>query len=377
MVQEVTTTSWGKRIINAFWGVLFGIALIIGAFYLVFWNEGNALHTQQALEQTSKVVIPVANTPVDAKNDMRAIYFSGTATTDNILMDKILTISEKAIQLNRKVEMYQWVQETETKTEKQVGGSEQEIKTYTYKKQWSPELINSSDFKEQAGHENPANMPLKSKVQYASVVTVGDFTLPNELIKQISGDKTVDVSKVDVDGLKSRFNKPVQAQEEGLYVGDDAQAPKIGDMRISVTAVYPETVSVIGQQTGKTVQPYMTKAGHAVFLIEVGQVSSQQMIHEAEAENRAIMWLLRLLSLVMMIIGLALIMAPIAVLADFLPFLGGLVGAGTGFIAFAVGICLWVIGFSIAWFMVRPVMAACFIVLAIVGSFTVVRYKRR
>src|SRR6266568_4419494 len=103
MAQEVTTTSWGKRIINAFWGALFGIVLILGAFFLIFWNESNGLHTAKALEQTEKVLISVPNKPIDSNNNMRVIYTSGLATTEDILTDTLLHVSEKAIQLNRKI----------------------------------------------------------------------------------------------------------------------------------------------------------------------------------------------------------------------------------------------------------------------------------
>ena len=44
MVQDVTTTSWFKRIGNAIVGVLVGVFLILAAFVLAFWNEGNGLH---------------------------------------------------------------------------------------------------------------------------------------------------------------------------------------------------------------------------------------------------------------------------------------------------------------------------------------------
>lgn len=377
MVQEVTTTSWGKRIINAFWGALFGIAVLIGAFFLVFWNEGNSLHTWQSLEQTEKVMVSVPNVPIDPKNELRVIYTSGLAATEDILSDKKLNISEKAIQLNREVEMYQWKEEVETKTEKQVGGSEQEVKTYNYKKEWASKLIDSSDFKEQAGHENPSAMPIHSEIQYASKVTVGDFILPLELIKQISGSKAVDLGKADLGGLKKTFNKPIHIQGDGLYVGDDEQAPKVGDLRISVMAVYPETVSIIAQQTGKTVQPYLAPAGHAISLIEVGQVSPQEMIHNAEVENSVITWILRLVSLAMMMLGLAMIMSPVAVLADFIPFFGSLVGFGTGLIAFTVGLCLWLIAVSIAWFVMRPLLSIGLIALSVICCILFLSYKKR
>jgi len=65
-----------------------------------------------------KVLISVPNKPIDSKNNRQVIYTSGLATTSDILSDKLLQVSEKAIQLNRKVEMYQWKENVETKMEK-------------------------------------------------------------------------------------------------------------------------------------------------------------------------------------------------------------------------------------------------------------------
>ena len=108
MVQEVTTKSWGSRIISALWGILIGIGLIIAAFFVVFWNEGHGLRTAQSLEQAQKVLVSVPNSPIDSKNDNKVVYFSGLATTNDVLADSLFGISEKAIKLERKVEMYQW-----------------------------------------------------------------------------------------------------------------------------------------------------------------------------------------------------------------------------------------------------------------------------
>lgn len=377
MVQEITTTSWGRRIINALWGVLFGFAFLVGAFFLVFWNEGNSLHTRQSLEQTEKVTISIPNAPIDPKNELRVVYLSGLATTEDILSDKLLKIAEKAIQLKRQVDMYQWKEETETKTEKIIGGSEQEVKTYHYKKEWSSKLIDSGEFKEQAGHENPASMPIHSETQYANKVTVGDFDLPLDLIKQINGGQTVNLDKSNLEELKKIFNNPVHLQGDILYVGNNEQTPKVGDLRISVTAVYPTTVSIIAQQTGNTLQPYLAPAGHAVSLIEMGQMSPQEMTHNAEVKNSIMTWFLRLVSLVLMIMGLAMIMSPIAVLADFVPFFGDLVGFGTGFIAFSVGLCLWIVAMAIAWFVVRPLLSIGLIAFALISCSLFFFYRKK
>src|SRR5579872_6586602 len=108
MVDEVTTQSWFSRIAGAFFGIIIGIILIIGSFYLVFWNEGNALHTSQSLKQAQQVLISVPNSPIDTSNNLKVVYFTGNATTNDVLQDSLLGISEKAIKLDRKVEMYQW-----------------------------------------------------------------------------------------------------------------------------------------------------------------------------------------------------------------------------------------------------------------------------
>ena len=38
---ETTTKSWGSRIVGSFMGIIVGIILFLGAFPLIFWNEGH------------------------------------------------------------------------------------------------------------------------------------------------------------------------------------------------------------------------------------------------------------------------------------------------------------------------------------------------
>lgn len=377
MVQDVTTVSWGRRIINALWGIIIGFALIIGGIYLVFWNEGHGLHVAQSLEQAHKILISVPSSPIDTQNNMRVVYLSGIATTSDVLHDNVFDVSENAIQLNRHVQMYQWQENKETKTEKQIGGSEKEVTNYTYKQEWSSDLIDSSEFKDQTGHQNPSTMPIKSSIHYAKTVTVGYFNLPRELIEQISGDTSVDLSKVNAVELGKKFNKPIHVENEGLYMGDDSAMPKTGDLRVTITKVLPQTVSIIAQQTGTTLQPYMANAGQPVSLLEMGQVSSDQMIHNAESQNAIMTWILRLASLVMLIIGFALLMNPIVVLADVIPFFGSIVGFGTGLVAFICGLLVWTAMVAIAWFAVRPLFASGLVIVIAVFCYLLYAHKKK
>ncbi len=330
MAQIITTKSWGRRLVDSIVGIFVGIGLVIGAFVLLFWNEGNGLHTAQSLQQAMKVVVTVPDSPIDAIHDRHVIYFTGKATTQDVLHDKKFGVAENAIMLQRTVEMYQWKEKQETRTESEFGGSERQVTTYTYQLVWSPDLIDSRGFQEATQHQNPAQMPIQSKQQYADKVTVGDFILPTSLVKQMTGAKMVELKNADTEALAKEFNKPVKLTEDKLYIGESASTPKVGDLRVSMSAIYPQEVSVIAEQFGQTLQPYLAPAGKEVNLLEMGTVSPQSMIDDALYENAVWMWVLRATALLLMIVGLALIMQPVVVLADIVPFLGTLAGLGTG-----------------------------------------------
>jgi hypothetical protein len=376
MVQEVTTKSWGSRIVSAFWGIIIGFVLIIASGWLIFWNESHGLNTAKSLQQTQQILKTVPNAPLNPTNNLQVVYFTGLATTEDSLKDTMFGLTEKAIKLDRKVEMYQWQEDSETRSEKNLGGSETETKTYTYKQVWSSQLIDSSHFKE-TGHQNPANMAVKSKTQYADLVTVGDFTLPQELVATMSGDTDIDLAKTDLSALQEKVHKPVKHDGDSIFIGEDSVTPKTGDLKITYSEILPQKVSVIGQQIDHTIQPFVAPAGQSVSLLVMGEKSPQQMIDDAESANAMMMWILRLVSLIMMISGFGLILAPLSVLADVVPFFGSIVSFGTGLVAFVVGLLLWTCLIAMAWFAARPLMAVGIVVGAIAICYFVFSYRKK
>lgn len=377
MADEVTTVSWFSRIKDAFIGIFVGLALIIAAIVLLFWNEKNILHTAQSLEQTQKILLSVPNKPINPQNNLKVVYLSGMASTEDVLDDELLGLEINAIKLSRNVEMYQWEEKTETKTESQLGGSEKKITSHTYKKIWSDQLIDSSSFKSQEGHQNPSIMPITSQKQYAETVYVGDFLLPETLISEIDQSKPVNLSKVDKEALKEEFKKPVSLMNSQLYLGKDAQMPAIGDLRINVSAVYPQNVSVIGQQTEDTLAPYLAPAGETVLLLSTGILTPELMIKDALSQNTMMAWIFRLASLLMLIAGFSLILKPLVILADVVPFIGSIVGFGTGFIGFICGVSVWVVFVAIAWFATRPLLSLGSVVFLIIVSYVLIRLRAK
>lgn len=376
MVQEIITHSWGSRLVQSLWGILFGIGLIIASFVLVFWNEGNGLHTAESLMQAEKLVVAVPNAPIDVKNDQKVVYFTGILSVNELLSDQSLGVSSKAIKLIRHVEMYQWHEQENTRTEKNVGGSQTEIKEYSYSQDWSESIVSSERFKDRAGHQNPASMKLKSVEQYAKQIKVGDFILPSVLSSQISGETPVDLSKVDIEKLSAQFKQPVHFNDDGLYVGKDPQLPEVGDLKIKLFEILPQLVSVIAQQTQNTLQPYKAPSEHEVALLSMGEKSARAMFQEALDANAMMTWILRLVSFLMMIIGFSLILKPLSVFGDVLPFVGTIIGVGTGLIAFLIGFVLWITATAIAWFIVRPILSVVLVVSAIAVSYAIYKAKK-
>jgi hypothetical protein len=376
MYTDVDTKSWGSRIGGALTGVLLGIILIPVSFYAVFWNESHGLHTAQSLQQTEKMLISIPISPLNPNNDMKPVYLTGVATTNDKLTDADFGLSENAIKLNRQVLMYQWEEHENVKTEKEVGGSEKETRTYDYQPVWSEKLIQSNQFKEVNGHETPAVKPMESLYQSATNVTLGDFTLSPDLVKSINGESQLEFSTYDPSKLQARLNKSVQHVNDYFYIGASAQTPAVGDLKVFIHEVKPQTVSVIAAQSGHTLQPYLAPAGQTVGLVAMGEVPVSVMIHDAEAENQLLTWVWRFCTLLAMIIGVSLIMRPIVVLADFIPFFGSLVGFGTGLIALVCGLFLWGSASAIAWFVVRPVWAVGIMVIVILLGYFLVHSRK-
>ena len=96
---------------------------------------------------------------VDPANDGKLVYVSGDLTARAPLADQEFGVSANALRLVRKVEMYEWMEESKTERRDKLGGGEEEVKTYTYHRVWSDRYEDSSRFKHSDGHENPQMRP--------------------------------------------------------------------------------------------------------------------------------------------------------------------------------------------------------------------------
>src|SRR5262245_48124243 len=360
---EVTSQGFGSRILESIKGVLVGLAFFVLSFPLLIWNEGRAVRTARSLEEGAGAVVSVPADRVDTSNQGKLLHVSGQATTSETLADPDFGVSANAIHLKRVVEMYQWKEHEKSETKNKLGGGTETVKTYTYSKEWSDDLIQSGSFRQSDTHVNPAAMPFDSRDWTAQTVKLGAYRLAAGQVSRIDKAEPVNVASAKAAAEVADKAKLVAGQNL-FYVGKDAGNPAIGDARVSFKAVKPAEVSVVARQVGDSFEPYLAKAGGSVDLLEYGLKSADSMFQAAQAANTTLTWILRGVGFFLMFLGLTLVFKPIAVFGDIIPIVGTLLGAGIAVFSAAVAAALPLVTIAIAWLAYRPLLGITLLGLA-------------
>lgn len=360
---EVSRKSWFSRLKEAVKGIVLGLILFIAAFFLLFWNEGRAVKDYKTLKEGAGAVVSAPADRVDPAREGKLVHLTGKAVTDEILRDPDFGVAANALRLERTAEMYQWQERAESKTEKKLGGAEETTTTYSYSKTWAESLISSSGFHHQAGHENPGSMPFSSAEQTARQVALGAFSLPPSLTGKISTFQPLPLN-AEAQLPENAAGRKVWRHGSGFYLGADPNTPQIGDLRISFQIVPPTEVSVVSRQSGSSLEPYQSKAGGSIELLQTGTHTAAAMFASAQQSSRMLTWLLRLGGFILMFVGLSMMLKLLSVTADIVPMVGNLVGAGTGIISFLLAAVLSLLTIAAAWVMYRPLIGLALLAAA-------------
>jgi hypothetical protein len=359
---EVTTKSWTSRIGESIKGVLFGLVLVGGAGVFLFWNEGRAVQTQRSLAEGASLVASVDTARVDPANDGKLIHVTGDLKAGASLSDPDFTVSATALRLVRTVEMYQWKEESKSETRRNVGGSEETVTTYEYVRTWSETRNDSSRFKRQEGHVNP-QMRYRAASYSSRDATLGAFRPGTNVIDRLPASETVSLDPSLANRLAGRIKGPVHVADGRIYLGDNPSQPNIGDLRISFRLAPAGPASIIGRQAGNGFAEYQTKAGDALLMVRPGTHSAADMFAAAQRENRILTWILRFAGVVAMFLGFTLILRPLVVVADVVPFIGSILSAGAGIVSLVLTAIVAPLVIAVAWFWYRPLVSV--VVLAI------------
>ena len=383
---EVTSTSWFSRLGDSFKGIGTGFLLIIAATALLWWNEGRTVRTGDAIAEAQMVTEPMpAITRIDSAFEGKMVYAKGRAATSDELVDPVFGIKVNAIKLRRKVEYYQWVEHRSTEKRQKLGGGEETVTTYSYTQEWVGNPVDSRSFKRAEGHENKTRIQSEDESWLAPNVTFGAYRFPEFLTRSIGGEKALNLSLSAEQRaeLQKAFFAPnagldtsqvlgqegvsmIHSQGNTLYVGRQPGTPAIGDVRVSFFETPAAEVSILARVSGDTFVPFRASNGNTFSRLAMGTHDMNGMFEDAKSGNATMAWILRGVGLVLCVVGFGMIFAPLKIVADVIPLLGSIVGAGTGLVAGLLGSAWSMVIIAIAWIRFRPVLAFCLLGAALV-----------
>lgn len=374
---ETTRTSWFARLKNALVGAVIGIVLVLAAIWALVWNEGRSIKAYRALTEGAGVVVSVSADEIVPTNEGKLVHITGKVTPQGVPSDPDFAISaDGAVALTRDVEMYQWVEKSESRSETKLGGGEETVTTYTYSREWKSGRTDSSDFRQPDGHENP-ELVVDSQSFRVDQATVGAFTVSGEDVAGLGAGTDLKLGDEDVARAEDALSLPVRLERGGFYVGENPSQPRIGDLRIRFSRADLREASFVGKQSGEWLKPFTASNGREIFLSASGQSSAAEMFDAAQAENTMIMWLIRIGGMVALMVGFSLCFSILGVIADVVPFVGSLVRFGTGMIALVLTVLVGPLVIAIGWFAYRPLLSLGLLVGAGLIALVVVWLRRR
>lgn len=359
---STSSQSWFSRIGSALVGLLIGLLLIPGSGVLLFWNEGRAVQTARSLTEGAGLVRDVQADRPDAANEGKLVHVSGPVRVAQAPLDAELDVKPPGgtLRLVRQVEMFQWIEENRSETRTRLGGGTETVTTSTYRRGWHDGRVDSGRFHQPDGHQNPSPR-YQARSFNAQGATLGGFRLSDQQLNGLTADQNLTLPSGD--GTR--------------YVGSDPNNPRIGDLRISWRYARPSDVSVVAAQVGDAFGPYATNAGDRLMLIQAGTVPAAAMFQQAQDDNKVITWVVRLVGVILMFIGFALLLNPLKVLADVIPPLGAVVGFGTGALAAVLTVLVAPVVIAIAWLFYRPLVGIAILALGLALAYGITRLRRR
>ncbi|MBD3311583.1 MAG: hypothetical protein GF349_03760 [Candidatus Magasanikbacteria bacterium] len=356
---ETTKTGWGTRLGRSFKGIFIGILLFIASFVLLYWNEGRLDLSTIASEAINIPSTEFTDDPLEGS----LISTTGVLTTEETLSDDMYLEQGDYVKVERIVEMYAWVEKSESSSEINYGGSETTETTYSYEKEWTSNPQNSSGFKVSEGHENPS-LDIQSETFVVEEAKVGVYKIDPQKMSLLSGDELmlsedlVDFGDEYLTSIRNNYIYKEKSYSDG---------PEVGDIRIMYKVLRPnQDVTVFGKLSGSSIVPYTDqKEGATIYRMFSG--TPEQAVVQMHSEYTWSIWVLRILGLILMWVGLMMVLEPISTLLDVLPFMGSLSRGLVKLLTFIIAFVLSVVTIVISMIF-HNIIALVIVLVIVVGA---------
>lgn len=378
--------SYFQRLKNSFMGIFLGIILFLASFGVLYWNEGRV-----DLSKIASTAIEIPATGSSTANNGDFVSATGILSSEETLGDPPFLKPGQYVALKRKSEMYAWNETRKTETKKNTGGSETKTTTYTYNKTWTEKPENSAAFEQPNGHHNPAKT-VDSEIFRVSQATVGNYQLElNSLQIPISTkvilttDKVLPTYQGRLAGDYLYIGKgtvETSPYQEGTLIYGDLDRPtgivepqQIGDIRLSYQVLESNIEATIFGSLGSQNQLVAHQARKNVAFYRLFRGTREQAIQSLASQHKLMTWGLRLAGFLMMWSGLNLMVEPLGVLLDFVPFIGDLARTASSLVTFVISAILTSITIVISIILHNPIMV--FLAIGLSGFILYLWTKRK
>jgi hypothetical protein len=201
-------------------------------------------------------------------------------------------------------------------------------------------------------------MPIRTVTTDAADATLGAYKIDPAVLDHLRQFTPVTLSDgAAPDGWLRR--------QAGFYHGADPTTPSPGDLRASFNVVAPGTVSVLAGQQGERLTGFASAKGQTIAVAVPGTVDARTMFGDERSGAKGVAWLLRAIGFAFVLIGLVLLMRPLAVLVSVLPFLETVVDVSAFIVMFGVAALITLVTIAIAHIVLQPLLALGLIVAGI------------
>ncbi|XP_052860598.1 transmembrane protein 43 homolog [Anopheles cruzii] len=276
---------------------LFGALLCLGGSILLVWNEGRAIRIILSLDEALADAITVrADSPYEKQFEGRLVHLNGALATGEPLTEPDYNIQVQAVKLKRRVQMYQWVEETvEHRFGESVATVETDDRSYFYNREWRDDLVDSRSFYIRNGHHNPTTFPLDSTVHVSEHVYIGPYELGD-----VAKNRFQTYQEVTSD---TRPEDPSVRLHTGLYYHcNDIWNPEVGDIRIqfAYAGLEGSYVTIVGRLEKGRIVPYESTHARKVLLMESGEHNLHGIFRIEHQQQRLVTWGVRFVGWVLL-----------------------------------------------------------------------------
>ncbi|HEY8585878.1 MAG TPA: TMEM43 family protein [Rhodanobacter sp.] len=210
----------------------------------------------------------------------------GTPTVVEAPHDPDFNLPVSTPVLVRHVEMFQW---REVRVANRVH----------YELDWVDHLLDASRFEVPRGHANPGAFPLSGKRFDAGLVQVGGFKLGPALLHALPGSERV---MPRISAMPANLAATFTPYQDYLVTSTRPGEPRLGDVRVSWTAVPLQEVTVVGRIDGDRLLAATDAADGKGYMVQVGDVPVMDIFPDLPSPP-GFVWGGRLLAILLAALG--------------------------------------------------------------------------